>query len=299
MNARFSGSMTALITPFRQDGKGNAVIDEAALEKIVEHQLQNGTSALVPCGSTGESATLTHAEHVRVVERVVAAAAGRVPVIAGTGSNSTAEAVQLTAAAKKAGADAALLISPYYNKPTQEGIYRHYRLIAESTGMPLIVYNIPGRTGSKIEATTLARLADVDGIVGLKEATGSLDEAQEVARLCGDALEIYSGDDSLTLPLIATGASGVISVVSNVWPDQSARAVAAALAGDFESARTEHFKMLPVIRALFTETNPIPVKAAMSMLGFCQDGLRLPLLPMTEANRENLRASLHAAGVLS
>lgn len=294
MSSRFSGSMTALITPFR-DGE----IDLPALERIVDWQIASGTSALVPCGSTGESATLTHAEHVQVVERVVAIAAGRVPVIAGTGSNSTREAIDLTAAAKAAGATAALLISPYYNKPTQEGIYQHYRTIAEKTGMPLIVYNIPGRTASKIEATTLARLAEVEGIVGLKEATGSLDEAQEVARLCGGGLEIYSGDDSLTLPLMAIGATGVISVVANVWPEQSARALAAAGSGDFARARVEHFKMLPLIRALFSETNPIPVKAAMSMLGHCADELRLPLLPLTGGNRNRLRAALQEAELLA
>ena len=294
MSARFSGSMTALITPFRE-----GEIDEKALEKLVDFQLSNGTSALVPCGSTGESATLSHAEHVQVVERVVAIANGRVPVIAGTGSNSTSEAIQLTAAAKKAGADAALLISPYYNKPTQEGIYQHYRRIAEETGMPLIAYNIPGRTGSKMEATTLAHLAELEGIVGLKEATGSLDEAQEVARRCGDALEIYSGDDSLTLPLIAVGAVGVISVVSNVIPKRSASCVAKALNGDFASARAEHFAMLPLMRALFSETNPIPVKAAMSMIGFCEDEVRLPLLPISDAPRQRLANELRALGILS
>jgi len=287
MSHHFAGSMTALVTPFR-DG----AIDNDALEQLVERQLAHGTSALVPCGSTGESATLTHAEHVQVVERVVAIAGGRVPVIAGTGSNSTNEAVELTAAAKRAGANAALLISPYYNRPTQEGIYQHYRIIAERTGMPLIVYNIPGRTGSKIEATTLARLAELNGIIGLKEATGSLDEAQEVARLCGDALEIYSGDDSLTLPMMAIGATGVISVVSNVWPAQSARAVAAATDGDYARARVEHFKMLGMIRALFVETNPIPVKAALSMLGLCRDELRLPLLPLGDSHRDRVRRAL-------
>jgi len=290
---KFSGSMTALITPFRDDA-----IDEEALEKLVEYQLENGTSALVPCGSTGESATLSHAEHVQVVQKVVAIAAGRVPVIAGTGSNSTAEAIQLTTAARQAGADAALLISPYYNKPTQEGIYQHYRQIAERTGMPLIVYNIPSRTGSKIAASTIARLAELDGIVGLKEATGSLDEAQEVSRLCGDAIEIYSGDDSLTLPLIAVGAVGVISVVANVLPKQSSIAVQAALAGDFARGRVEHFKMFPLMRALFLETNPIPVKAALAMMGFCNDELRLPLLPMTAGARETLRLALVDASVL-
>ncbi len=294
MSPRFSGSMTALITPFR-DGK----IDNEALEKLVLFQLESGTSALVPCGSTGESATLSHAEHIEVVERVVAITNGRVPIIAGTGSNSTSEAIALTTAAKKAGASAALLISPYYNKPTQDGIYHHYKEIAERSQTPLIVYNIPGRTGSKIEAETLARLAEVDGIVGLKEATGSLDEAQEVARLCGDALEIYSGDDSLTLPLMAVGAVGVISVIANVWPQQSAASVAAAARGDFAQARVEHFKMLPLMRKLFIETNPIPVKAALAMLGYCRNELRLPLLPMTESNQTALRSALVDAGLLT
>ena len=286
--------MTALVTPFR-----NGDLDLGALEKMVEHQLENGTAALVPSGSTGESATMSHDEHVRMIERVVAIVGGRVPVIAGTGSNSTREAVHLTAAAKKAGASAALLISPYYNKPTQEGIYEHYRHIASETGMPLIVYNIPGRTGSKIEATTIARLAEIEGIVGLKEATGSLDEMQEVSRLCGESLEIYSGDDSLTLPMIAAGAVGVISVISNVWPKQSTTSVAAALRGDFSEARREHFKMLPLMRVLFSETNPIPVKAAMAMLGFCSNELRLPLLPMTESGQEKLRGELQRLGLVS
>jgi len=294
VSARFSGSMTALITPFHADGE----IDEAALERLVEFQIANGTSALVPCGSTGESATMSHAEHLRVIKRVIAIAAGRLPVIAGTGSNSTREAESLTREAKAAGADAALLISPYYNKPTQEGIYQHYKRIAEATGMPLIVYNIPGRTGSKIEATTIARLAELEGIIGLKEATGSIDEAQEVIRLCGDSIELYSGDDSMTLALIAVGAVGVISVVANALPAASAAAVGAALAGDWEVARDRHYRLLPVMRALFLETNPIPIKAALAMMGFCRDVLRLPLLPMSEAPRERLRAALRAAGAL-
>jgi 4-hydroxy-tetrahydrodipicolinate synthase len=291
MKRRFPGSLTALITPFRDGG-----VDHDALERIVEDQIGNGSAGLVPCGSTGESATLTHEEHIEVVTLVVRAARGRVPVIAGTGSNATAEATRLTAAARDAGADAALLISPYYNKPTQDGIYQHYRQIAAATRFPLIVYNIPGRTGSKIEATTLAHLAELDEIIGLKEATGSLDEVQEVIRRCGDALPVYSGDDALTLPIIAVGGAGVISVVGNCVPRLWSEAVAAALRGDWAAAREGHYALLPLIRALFLETNPIPIKAAMAMLGLCRDELRLPLLPMSAAPREVLRTALRAAG---
>jgi 4-hydroxy-tetrahydrodipicolinate synthase len=291
MKPRFPGSLTALITPFR-DG----AVDHESLERIVEDQIAGGSAGLVPCGSTGESATLTHEEHIEVVKVVVRAARRRVPVIAGTGSNSTAEATRLTQAAREAGADAALLISPYYNKPTQEGIYQHYRQIALAARFPLIVYNIPGRTASKIEATTLARLAELDDIVGLKEATGSLDEVQEVIRRCGDALAVYSGDDALTLPIIAVGGAGVISVIGNCLPRKWSEAVAAALAGDWATARQRHYALLPLIRTLFLEVNPIPVKAAMSMLGFCRDELRLPLVPMSAAPREMLRAALEEAG---
>jgi 4-hydroxy-tetrahydrodipicolinate synthase len=291
MKRRFPGTLTALITPFRDHA-----LDLDALERIVEDQIVNGSAGLVPCGSTGESATLTHEEHIEVVTQVVRSARGRVPVIAGTGSNSTAEAIRLTRAAREAGADAALLISPYYNKPTQEGIYQHYRHIAQATGFPLIVYNIPGRTGSKIEATTLARLAELDDIVGLKEATGSLDEVQEVIRRCGDALPVYSGDDALTLPVMAVGGTGVISVIGNCLPKPWAAAVDAALSGDWPTARRLHYALLPVIRALFLETNPIPVKAAMAMLGLCRDELRLPLLPMSAGPREVLRSALRDAG---
>jgi 4-hydroxy-tetrahydrodipicolinate synthase len=291
MKLRIPGSLTALITPFRDHA-----VDHGALERIVEHQIANGTAGLVPCGSTGESATLSHEEHLEVIELVVRCARGRVPVIAGTGSNSTAEAIRLTRGARAAGAAAALLISPYYNRPTQEGIYQHYRHIAEATRFPLIVYNIPSRTASKIEATTLARLAELDEIVGLKEATGSLDEVQEVIRRCGDALAVYSGDDALTLPIVAAGGVGVISVVGNCVPKQWSEAVAAALRDDWATARRLHYALLPLIRALFLETNPIPIKAAMSMLGLCRDELRLPLLPMSAAPREALRAELERAG---
>ena len=289
----FSGSMTALITPFR-DGR----IDTEAFGRLIEFQIANGTSALVPCGSTGESATLTHQEHAEVVRLVVKLATGRVPVIGGTGSNSTAEAIALTRAAKEAGATAALLISPYYNKPTQEGIYQHYKAIAEATRFPLIVYNIPGRTGSKIEATTIARLAEVEHIVGLKEATGSLDEVQEVIRLCGDRIEVYSGDDALTLPIMAVGGVGVISVAANAIPKRSAEMTTAALAGDWATARRLHYDVLPLGRVLFLETNPIPIKAAMAMMGYCRDELRLPLLPMSEAPRTTLRSVMQQFGLV-
>jgi len=289
----FSGSMAAIITPFR-----NGAIDADALERLIEFQVTNGTSAIVPCGSTGESATMTHQEHVEVVRLAVKLVKGRVPVIAGTGSNSTSEAIALTKAAKESGAAAALLISPYYNKPTQEGIYQHYKAIAEAARFPLIVYNIPGRTASKIEATTIARLAALDEIVGLKEATGSLDEVQEVIRLCGDRLEIYSGDDSLTLPIMAVGGHGVISVVANVAPKQSADLLLACSKGDLAAARRLNYQLLPLVRALFLETNPIPVKAALSMMGYCRDELRLPLLPMTEAPRAKLRSVMQQLGLI-
>jgi 4-hydroxy-tetrahydrodipicolinate synthase len=293
MKPTFAGALTALITPFT-DG----AVDREALGRIVDDQIANGINGLVPCGSTGESATLTHDEHLEVIKLVVERARGRVPVIAGTGSNSTAEAIRLTRGAKELGADAALLISPYYNRPTQEGIYQHYRAIAEATRFPLIVYNIPGRTASKIEATTLERLAALPDIAGLKEATGSLDECQEVIRRCGDALPLYAGDDALTLPIMAAGGVGVISVISNCLPKAWVEAVDAMRRNDWADARRRIYPLLPLLRTLFLETNPIPIKAAMAMLGFCADELRMPLLPMSEAPRQQLRAALRDAGLL-
>jgi 4-hydroxy-tetrahydrodipicolinate synthase len=289
----FTGAMPAIITPFR-----NGEIDAEALERLVEFQITSGVSAIVPTGSTGESATLTHQEHAEVVRLVVKFAKGRVPIIAGTGSNSTAEAIALTRAAKEAGAAAALLISPYYNKPTQEGIYLHYKAIAEATRFPLIVYNIPARTASKIEAVTIARLAELEHIIGLKEATGSLDEVQEVLRRCGDKIELYCGDDSLTLPVMAVGGAGVISVAANFMPKQTADMTAACLRDDWATGRRLHYEMLPVMRALFAETNPIGVKAALAMLGYCRDELRPPLLPMSDAPRATLRAAMQQLGLL-
>jgi 4-hydroxy-tetrahydrodipicolinate synthase len=285
---RFSGSMTALVTPFR----GGAV-DYKALAALVEEQIAGGTSALVPCGSTGESATLTHDEHLEIVTNVVKLARGRIPVIAGTGSNSTAEAIRLTRGAAEAGADAALLISPYYNKPTQDGIYRHYVAVAEASRIPLIVYNIPGRTASNIAPETLGRLARVPNIIGVKEATGSLAQVIETIEACGPDFEVYSGDDILTLPIMAAGGQGVISVTANVAPRQFADLAAALLAGDLERARTLNRKLFPLVQALMTlEVNPIGVKTALALMGKIADEVRLPLTPMAAPNRAKVEAVL-------
>ena len=283
----FNGALTALVTPFR-DGE----VDAPALRELIEWQIQSGIDGLVPCGSTGEAATLTHAEHDNVVKLTVEQARKRVPVIAGTGSNSTAEAIRLTVAAREMGADGALLLSPYYNKPTQDGIFRHYKMIAASVDLPLFVYNIPGRTASNIVPETFARLSEIKNIVGVKEASGSMDQSSDILRLCGDRLAIFSGDDGLTLPLIALGAKGVISTCSNVVPRQMHDLAAAALGGDFVKARAIHYRLLPLIRALFVETNPIPVKQALAFMGKCVNELRMPLVPMTAGPAEKLRIAM-------
>ncbi len=279
----FNGALTALATPFR-DGE----VDEQALREMVEWQIQSGIDGLVPCGSTGESATLTHSEHERVVAIVIDQTRRRVPVVAGTGSNSTAEAIRLTASAREAGADGALLISPYYNKPTQEGIYKHYKMIAGSVDLPLIVYNIPGRTGSNIAPETCARMCEIRNVVGIKEASGSMDQASDIRRLCGDRLTILSGDDSLTVPLMALGAKGVIATIGNVMPREIHDLSAAALAGDFARAREIHFQMLPLMRALFLETNPIPVKQALAFMGKYRPEMRMPLVQMSPPLAERM-----------
>ena len=288
MRRTFQGSMVAMVTPFR-DGK----VDEAKLRELVEFHVKHGTDGLVPCGTTGESPTLSHAEHKRVVEIVIEAAAGRIPVIAGTGSNSTAEAIDMTVHAAKAGADAALLVSPYYNKPTQQGLYEHFRAIAQAApGLPLIVYNIQGRTAVNVETDTLKRLSEIPNIVGVKEASGSLDQMTSVVLACGPDFSVVSGDDSLTLPLMAVGGRGVISVVANILPKEVAELTHAALDGDWKRARELHWKLFPICRAMFVETNPIPVKEAMAMLGMIRAEWRLPMCPMSDANRERLRAVL-------
>ena len=281
----FNGALSALITPFR-DG----AVDERALREIVEWQIQSGVDGVVACGSTGESATLTHAEHQQVIKTVVDQARKRVPVLAGTGSNATAEAIRLTVFAREVRADGALMISPYYNKPTQEGIYKHYKAIAASVDLPIIVYNIPGRTGSNILPETFARLCDVKQVVGIKEASGSMDQVSDILRLCGDRLTILSGDDSATLPLMAIGAKGVIATITNVMPREMHELAAAALADDFGRAREIHFKMLPLMRALFQETNPIPVKQACAYLGKSTNEVRMPLTPLSPAPAEKLRS---------
>ncbi len=289
----FSGSMVALVTPFK-----NGQVDWPSLEALVEFHLSNGTNGIVPCGTTGESATLSHAEHDEVIRTVIKTVNKRVPVIAGTGSNSTDEAVRLTKEAERSGADGALMISPYYNRPTQEGIYQHYKKVASEVGIPLIVYNIPGRTGSKIEPETLARLAEINNVAGVKEATGSVDQAIDVIRLCGDRLAVYSGEDSLIYSLMALGGKGVISTVANVAPRQTADLAQACLAGRWDKARQIQFQLIPLIRSLFIETNPIPVKTALALMGKCTGELRLPMTPMAEGNLPKLKSALSDFGLL-
>jgi 4-hydroxy-tetrahydrodipicolinate synthase len=288
----FTGSMVALVTPFK-----NGQVDWPSLEALVEFHIQNGTHGIVPCGTTGESATLSHQEHDEVIRLVIKSANKRVPVIAGTGSNSTDEAVRLTREAEKSGADGALMISPYYNRPTQEGIYLHYKKVASAVGIPIIIYNIPGRTGSKIEPETLARLAEISNVAGVKEATGSVDQAIDVIRLCGDRLAVYSGEDSLIYSLMALGGKGVISTVANVAPKETAQLTEACLNGSWEKGREIQFKLIPLIRSLFIETNPIPVKTALALMGKCSGDLRLPMTPMAEGNVKELRQSMVEFGL--
>jgi 4-hydroxy-tetrahydrodipicolinate synthase len=285
----FQGSIVALVTPFRKDR-----VDEAKLRELVEFHVTNGTDGIVPCGTTGESPTLTHEEHERVVEVVAGAARGRVAVIAGTGSNSTRHAITLTRHAKAAGADAALVVNPYYNKPTQEGLYRHFRAVAEAAdGLPIIVYNIQSRTAVNVETDTLARLVrDCSNVVGVKEASGSLDQMTQVVLACGPEFSVLSGDDNLTLPLMAVGGRGVISVIANIVPKETAEMTHAALEGDWKRARELHHRLFPLARAAFLETNPIPIKEAMAMAGMMEPEFRLPLCRMADANRDRLRAVL-------
>ena len=292
----FTGTHTALVTPFTRDGK----VDELRLHQIVEQQIAAGIDGLVPCGTTGESPTLSHEEHNHVIELVVRFAAKRCLVIAGTGSNSTDEAIFMTQHAKEVGADASLQVAPYYNKPSQTGLYAHFRAIAEATEIPLILYNIPGRCGVDISNDTLARLRrDLPQyIVGLKEATGVVDRVSQLRGMVDREFCILSGDDSLTLPMMSVGAVGVISVVSNVIPREVTEMTHAALKGDFERAGRIHAKVFPLFKDLFIETNPVPVKAAMAMMGLIEETYRLPLVPLADANRTQLKKTLQALGLV-
>ena len=287
----FQGSYVALVTPLK-DGQ----VDYETLECLVEFHVQNGTSGLVPCGTTGESPTLSHQEHKDVVEFVVRKAEGRLPVIAGTGSNSTAEAVELTAAAARAGAQATLQVSPYYNKPEPDGMFNHFKAVGDEAGLPIVLYSIPSRTGREIAMETVVRLADeVEQVVAIKEAGGSLDRVSEIRNRT--SLDILSGDDSLTLPMMAVGANGVISVVANLVPGDVAAMADAMLKDDIVRAREMHLKMFPLVKAMFCETNPIPVKSAMAMLGLCREELRPPLSAPRAESRARIRRALEAYGL--
>ena len=274
---KFEGAYTALVTPMRGDG-----IDVGALERLVEDQIAGGIHGLVPCGTTGESPTLSHAEHLQVVELVVRAARGRVPVLAGAGSNSTQEACDLARACKDLGADGTLQITPYYNKPTQSGLVAHFTAVAEASGLPMVLYNVPGRTGCDLEPATLARLCQHPLVAGVKEATGDMTRAARIRELCGEGFSLLSGDDFTVLPFLAVGGNGVISVGSNLYPGMFARLCREAAEGRWDEARALHYRQLPLSRALFSVTSPEPVKAAMAMLGRCEPTIRLPLLPLPD-----------------
>jgi 4-hydroxy-tetrahydrodipicolinate synthase len=290
----FQGAMVAIVTPFK-DGQ----VDDASLRQLIEFQIANGTSGIVPCGTTGESATLSFQEHERVIEITVEQVNKRVPVIAGTGSNNTQEAIRLTQHARSAGADGALMISPYYNKPTQEGLYRHYAAVAEKVDIPIIMYNIPGRTAVNMEPSTIARLAKIENIVGIKEASGSMKQITDIIALCDERFVVVSGEDYLTYPLLCVGGKGVISVVSNIAPRDMADLCNLSLEGKFSEAQKLYYRLLPLCHALFVETNPAPVKTALFMMKkISSEEVRLPLAPMSEANREHLRGTLQAHGLL-
>ncbi len=289
----FTGAMVALVTPF-QDGE----IDFQTLDELIEFQLEGGIDGIVPMGTTGESPTMSHEEHKLVIERVVKTVGSQVPVIAGAGSNSTAEAIELTAFAKQVGADATLQVDPYYNKPTQEGFYQHFKAIAEAVDLPIVLYNIPGRCGAGMTPETIARLDKVENIVAIKEATGSLDQASEIAMRCD--MTIISGDDSLTLPLASIGGKGVISVVANIVPADVKAMTDLILEGDLVSARQWHKKLFVLCKSMLTlATNPIPIKAAMAMLDRCSEELRLPMTPLEPDKRVILKQTLEDYGLLS
>ena len=290
----FRGAFVAIITPFI-DGQ----IDEQGLIDLIEFHIANGTHGIVPCGTTGESATMSHDEHHRVVELTVKTVNGRVPVLAGSGSNSTSEAIDLTGYAKQAGADGVLMVSPYYNKPSQEGLYHHYKAVAEAVDIPIILYNVPSRTSSNILPETVARLAQIDSIVGIKEATGDLNQISEVIRVCPQDFAVLSGDDFTSMPTVLVGGTGVISVTSNVAPKDMAQMMDAALAGDLAKAKELHYKLFPLMKAMFYDTNPVPAKKSLELMGKIKSGTpRLPLYPMNDATLARLKAALADYGLI-
>ena len=289
----FKGVFTALVTPFR-----NNRIDEEALRNLIEDQIAGGVSGIVPCGTTGESATLTHDEHKKVIEISLDCAKGRIPVIAGTGSNSTVETIELTKHARDAGADAALLITPYYNKPEQEGLYMHYKAVAEAVDLPLILYNVPGRTAVNLLPQTVERLSRLGNIAGIKEATANMEQISWLKRLCGENFSLLSGDDATVLPFMSIGGHGVISVLSNVAPGDMSALVHACLEGDMDEARKLHYRLLPLANVLFSETNPIPVKAALHLTGSISDEIRLPLTSLSGEKLDELSTCLQELGLI-
>lgn len=292
---QFSGAYSALVTPF-----SNGTIDEECYRQLIEWQIEEGINGLVPCGTTGESATMSHEEHREVIRICVDQVKGRVPVLAGAGSNNTREAVELTRYAKEAGADGALLITPYYNKPTQEGLYQHFKAIANEVNLPFIMYNVPGRTGTNMLPKTMARLfTDVPQIKGVKEATANLAQISEIIEYCGPDFQMLSGDDFTVLPLLSLGGCGVISVVSNIAPATVAAMCKAWNDGDIAAARKHHFDLQPLSRAMFIETNPIPVKTSLAMMGKMTQEMRMPLVPLQPENAIKVEQALKDAGLIT
>lgn len=289
----FKGSIVAIVTPFKK-GK----FDDKAYGDLIEWHIAEGTHGIVPCGTTGEASTLGFEEHYKVIEVAVKAANKRIPVIAGTGANSTDEAIEITKKAKKLGADGALLVTPYYNKPTQEGLYRHYKAVADAVKIPIVLYNVPGRTAVNMLPSTVARLTECKNIVAIKEATGDMKQVSEIIRLCGDRMAVISGDDFTTLPLLALGGTGAISVSANVVPKAMAEMCNAWEIGDIAKARELHYKLEPINASMFIETNPIPVKTALAMMGKIQEELRLPLCEMSKANKDKLKGVLKSAKII-
>ena len=290
----FHGSMVALVTPMREDGS----VDEKSLAELVEFHVESGTDALVVVGTTGESATLDHDEHCVLIRKCVDLAAGRLPVIAGTGANSTTEAIDLTRCAMEAGADACLLVTPYYNKPTQEGLYRHFKAVAEAVPVPQILYNVPGRTACDMLNDTVERLSGISNIVGIKDATGDMARGKELIERCGDRIDVYSGDDATTLDLMRLGGKGCVSVTANVAPRDMHLMCEAALNGDFAAAEATNEKLMPLHKNLFVEANPIPVKWALYEMGLIPSGIRLPLTMLSEQYHDTVRQALKSVGVL-